>query len=74
MPERKNQLRSCSRGRQFCIWITVTARLKSALARQACALLAMDSIDMTFDLAPIRQAFPDLRNTYMPTALEELLA
>jgi uncharacterized protein YbjT (DUF2867 family) len=51
-----------------------TARLKPALARQARAALAMDTIDMTFDPAPTRHAFPDLPNTDMPTALKELLA
>ena len=50
------------------------ARLKPALARQARAALAMDTIDMTFDPAPARQAFPDLPNTGMPAALKELLA
>ena len=50
------------------------ARLKPAVARQARAALAMDTIDMTFDPAPARQAFPDLPNTDMPTALKELLA
>jgi uncharacterized protein YbjT (DUF2867 family) len=49
------------------------AGLKPALARQARAALAMDTIDMTFDPAPTRQAF-DLPNTDMPTALKELLA
>jgi len=50
------------------------ARLKPALARQARAALAMDTINMTFDPAPARKAFPDLPNTDMPTALKELLA
>jgi uncharacterized protein YbjT (DUF2867 family) len=50
------------------------ARLKPALARQARAALAMDTIDMAFDPAPTRQAFPDLPTTDMPTALKELLA
>jgi uncharacterized protein YbjT (DUF2867 family) len=51
-----------------------TAGLKPALARQARAALAMDTINMTFDPAPTRRAFPDLPNTGMPTALKELLA
>jgi uncharacterized protein YbjT (DUF2867 family) len=51
-----------------------TARLKPALARQARAALAMDTINMTFDPAPTRRAFPDLPNTDMPSALKELLA
>jgi NADH dehydrogenase len=50
------------------------AMLKPALARQARAALAMDTINMTFDSAPTRQAFPDLPNTGMPAALKELLA
>jgi uncharacterized protein YbjT (DUF2867 family) len=51
-----------------------TAKVKPALARQARAALAMDTIDMTFDPSPTRRAFPDLPNTDMPTALKELLA
>jgi uncharacterized protein YbjT (DUF2867 family) len=51
-----------------------TARLKPALARQARAALAMDTIDMTFDSSPTRRAFPELPNTDMPSALKELLA
>jgi hypothetical protein len=34
----------------------------------------MDTIDMTFDPSPTRQACPDLPNADMPTALKELLA
>jgi hypothetical protein len=49
---------------------TVQALSPSAAAAAA---LAMDTIDMTFDPAPTRQAFPDLPNTDMPTALKELL-
>jgi NADH dehydrogenase len=49
------------------------AVLKPALARQARAALVMDTIDMTFDSAPARRAFPDLPNTDMPSALKELL-
>jgi uncharacterized protein YbjT (DUF2867 family) len=51
-----------------------TAMVKPALARMARAALAMDTIDMTFDPAPTRRAFPDLPNTDMPAALKELLA
>ena len=51
-----------------------TAMVKPALARQARAALAMDTIDMTFDPSPTRRAFADLPNTDMPTALKELLA
>jgi uncharacterized protein YbjT (DUF2867 family) len=51
-----------------------TGRLKPALARQARAALAMDTIDMTFDPSPTRQTFPDLPDTDMPSALKELLA
>ncbi|MGH3125206.1 MAG: SDR family oxidoreductase, partial [Streptosporangiaceae bacterium] len=50
------------------------AAVKPALARQARAALAMDTIDMTFDPSPTRRAVPDLPNTDMPTALKELLA
>jgi hypothetical protein len=42
--------------------------------RRARVALAMDTLDMTFDPSPTRRAFPDLPNTDMPTALEELLA
>jgi hypothetical protein len=51
-----------------------TATVKPALARQARAALAMDTIDMTFDASSARLAFPDLPNTDMPTALKKLLA
>jgi NADH dehydrogenase len=51
-----------------------TAGLKPALARQARAALAMDTVNMTFDPSPARRAFPDLPNTDMPSALKELLA
>jgi uncharacterized protein YbjT (DUF2867 family) len=51
-----------------------TARLKPALARQARAALAMDTMDMTFDPTPTRREFPDLPNNDMRTALKELLA
>ena len=52
----------------------LSAPVKPALARQARAALAMDTIDMTFDPASIRQAFPDLPDTDMRSALKELLA
>ena len=51
----------------------LAATIKPALARQARAALAMDTIDMTFDSTATRQAFPDLPNTDMPSALKELL-
>jgi NADH dehydrogenase len=47
--------------------------LKPALARQARAALAMDTINMTFDPAPARRAFPHLPETDLPTALKQLL-
>jgi len=50
------------------------AMVKPALGRRARAALALDTIDMTFDPSPTRRSFPDLPNTDMPTALEELLA
>jgi NADH dehydrogenase len=56
---------------QMMAWLT--AATKPALARQARAALAMDTIDMTFDSTATRQAFPDLPNTDMPSALKELL-
>jgi len=52
----------------------LTAAIKPALARQARAALAMDTLDMTFDSAAARRAFPGLPNTDMPSALKELLA
>jgi uncharacterized protein YbjT (DUF2867 family) len=48
------------------------APLKPALARQARAALAMDTINMTFDPAPTRRAFPHLPETDLPTALKQL--
>jgi NADH dehydrogenase len=57
---------------QVMAWLT--APIKPALARQARAALAMDTIDMSFDPRPTRQAFPDLPNIDMPSALKELLA
>ena len=52
----------------------LTAGIKPALARQARAALAMDTIDMTLDPTPTRRAFPGLPNTDMPSAIKELLA
>jgi hypothetical protein len=52
----------------------LTTAVKPALARQARAALAMDSLDMTFDSSATRGAFPDLPNTGFRPALEELLA
>jgi uncharacterized protein YbjT (DUF2867 family) len=52
----------------------LTAAVKPALARQARAALAMDTIDMRFDPAPTRQAFPSLPNTGIHSALKSLLA
>ncbi len=57
---------------QTMAWLTTA--IKPALARQARAALAMDTVDMTFDPTATRQAFPDLPNTDMPSALKELLA
>lgn len=53
---------------------SLTAGIKPALARQARAALAMDTIDMTFDTTATRRAFPGLPSTDMPSALKELLA
>jgi uncharacterized protein YbjT (DUF2867 family) len=53
-------------------WLTTA--IKPALARQARAAVAMDTLDMTFDSAPTRRAFPDLPNTDIRSALKELLA
>ena len=50
------------------------ATLKPALARQVRAALAMDTIDMSFDPAATRHAFPSLPETGMPSALKDLLA
>jgi len=57
---------------QAMAWLT--AAIKPELARQARAALAMDTIDMTVGRAPIRRAFPDLPNTDLRSALNELLA
>ena len=51
----------------------IAAAVKPALARQARAALAMDTLDMTFDSTKIRRAFPDLPNTDVPSAFRELL-
>ena len=56
---------------QAMAWLT--AAIKPALARQARAALAMDTLDMTFDLTPTRQAFPDLPETDIRLALKDLL-
>ena len=52
----------------------LTAVPKPALARQARAAIAMDTLDMIFDPTPIRRAFPDLPVTDVATALKALLA
>lgn len=49
------------------------APLKPALARQARAALAMDTINMTFDPSPTRRAFPHLPETDLTTALKQLI-
>jgi uncharacterized protein YbjT (DUF2867 family) len=51
----------------------LAAGIKPALARQARAALAMDTLNMTFDAAPTRRAFPDLPETGIRLALQELL-
>jgi uncharacterized protein YbjT (DUF2867 family) len=48
--------------------------IKPALARQARAALAMDTLDMTFDPTATRREFPDLPDTDLPSALKQLLA
>jgi uncharacterized protein YbjT (DUF2867 family) len=50
------------------------AVVKPVLARQARSALVMDTIDMSFDPAPTRLAFPDVPETDMATALKEVLA
>jgi len=57
---------------QMMAW--TTAAIKPALARQARAALAMDTLDMTFDSTSTRRAFPGLPTTDMPSAIKELLA
>lgn len=51
----------------------LTAAIKPALARQARAALAMDTLDMTFDPTPTRRAFPNLPETGIRPALTALL-
>ena len=46
---------------------------KPALARQARAALAMDTLDLTFDPTPTRRAFSDLPETGIRAALKDLL-
>jgi uncharacterized protein YbjT (DUF2867 family) len=57
---------------QMMAWLS--AGMKPALARQARAALAMDTIDMSFNPTPTRRAFLNLPNTDMPSALKDLLA
>jgi uncharacterized protein YbjT (DUF2867 family) len=52
----------------------VTAAVKPAMARQARAALAMDTIDMRFDPAPTRRAYPNLPNTSIQPVLHSLLS
>jgi uncharacterized protein YbjT (DUF2867 family) len=47
--------------------------INPALARQARAALAMDTLDMRFDPTPTRRAFPDLPQTGIRLALKDLL-
>jgi uncharacterized protein YbjT (DUF2867 family) len=56
---------------QAMAWLT--AAIKPALARQAHAALAMDTLDMTLDPIPTRRAFPDLPETGIRQALKDLL-
>ena len=49
------------------------AAIKPALARQARAALAMDTLDMAFDSVPTRRAFPELPETDIRVALKDLL-
>ncbi len=51
----------------------LTAAIKPGLARQARAALAMDTLDMTFDPAPTRRAFPDLPETDVHLAVKDQL-
>jgi hypothetical protein len=53
-------------------WLTGTIR--PALARQARAALAMDTLNMTFDPTPTRRAFPELPETDIRSTLKDLLA
>ena len=50
----------------------LTALPRPALARQARAALAMDTLDMTFDRTRARDAFAYLPTTDVPTALKEI--
>jgi NADH dehydrogenase len=52
----------------------LTTAIKPALARQARAALAMDTLDLTFDSKAVRREFPGVPNTDMPSVLKELLA
>jgi uncharacterized protein YbjT (DUF2867 family) len=52
----------------------LTAGIKPALARQVRAALVMDTLDMTFDPAATRRAFPGLPATDIRSALKKLLA
>jgi len=70
-------------GRRAAVWhiprpalrlLASLAVVRPVLARQARAALVMDTIDMSFDPAPARLAFPDVPETDMATALQELLA
>ena len=56
---------------QAIAWLTTA--IKPALARQARAALTMDTLDMAFDPAPTRRAFPDLPETDIRAALKDLL-
>ena len=50
------------------------APVQPALARQARAALAMDTLDMTFGPGPARQVVPSLPETSVRQALKELLS
>jgi uncharacterized protein YbjT (DUF2867 family) len=52
----------------------LAAPVRPALARQARAALAMDTLDMTFSPGPARQACPGLPETSVRLALKELLS
>lgn len=52
----------------------LAAPVRPALARQARAALAMDTLDMTFGPGPARQACPGLPETSVRQALSELLS
>jgi NADH dehydrogenase len=52
----------------------LTTGIRPALARQARAALAMDTLDMTFEAALPRQAFPGLPNTSLRSALSDVRA